>query len=195
MRHRVLIVDDEPRVTEGMERALRKEDYEVISANSAERALEILRGEAVDVVVSDERMPGMCGSELLAIVAREYPETVRIVLSGQASLEAAVRAINDGQIYRFLLKPCNDVNLAITIRQALEHKDLLTRNQELLKTVKRQYRLLHELEREHPGITRVKKSERGVVVIEEECDPQTVLQEIGAGGENEDSPVSDRVPE
>jgi len=184
MSNRVLIVDDEPRVTDGLKRALRKEQYEIASAGSAEEALRILEREPVDVVVSDEKMPGMCGSEFLAMVARDYPETVRIILSGQSSLEAAVRAINEGQIYRFLLKPCSEIDLAITIRQALEQKSLMAKNQKLLKMVKQQYRLLRDLEREHPGIARVRRGAGGVVVIDEESDPQAALSEMGAGEES-----------
>lgn len=182
MSHRVLFVDDERRVTEGLMRSLRKERYEILSANSAERALEILERERVDVVVSDEKMPGMCGSEFLAVVARDHPDSVRIILSGQASLESAVRAINEGQIYRFLLKPCNEVDLAVTIRQALQQRDLEVENRRLLKTVRRQSGLLRDLEEEHPGITHVKRSAGGTVVIDEEdCDPEAFVDEIGGG--------------
>ena len=122
MSHKVLFVDDEPKVTRAIKHTLRKENYEILSAVSAQEALGILERESVDVVVSDEQMPGMSGSELLARVCREYPDTVRIILTGQASLEAAVRAINEGEIYRFLEKPCDAEELATAIRQALQQR-------------------------------------------------------------------------
>ena len=82
-------------------------------------ALRILVVEPVDVVVSDEDMPGMRGCELLATVREHSPGAVRIRLSGKGSLETAIHAINDGEIYRFLTKPCNTTDLAHTIRHAL----------------------------------------------------------------------------
>jgi two-component system probable response regulator PhcQ len=73
----------------------------------------------VDVVISDEKMPGMSGSEFLSLVRQEYPDTIRIILTGYGSLESAIRAINEGEIYRLFTKPCNVIDLAITIRLAL----------------------------------------------------------------------------
>src|SRR5579863_8243502 len=106
-RASVLLVDDETHVTDALSRHFPKQRYEILRANSAAQALDVLARRAVDAIVSDERMPGETGTELLAKVRRLYPKTIRIVLSGQASLEAAVRAINEGEVYRFFLKPCN----------------------------------------------------------------------------------------
>src|ERR1700729_1143847 len=92
----ILFVDDEHHVTDGLFRVMRCLPVELLSATSAASALEILKTVHVDVVVSDEQMPGMSGSAFLAQVRRQYPHTIRIILSGQASLEAAVRAINEG---------------------------------------------------------------------------------------------------
>lgn len=128
MAHKVLFVDDEPHVLAALRRALRKEPYQVRCASSAAEALALMAQIAVDVVVSDEQMPGMSGSELLAEVRRRYPDTVRMMLSGKATLEGAIRAINDGEIYRFFTKPCNELDLATTIRHALEQKDLVEAN-------------------------------------------------------------------
>jgi len=123
MQPRVLLVDDEPHVTEALKRVLREEAYDIRTASSARTALQILAREAVDVVVSDERMPGMSGSEFLATVRRSYPNTVRILLTGHANLEAAVRAINEGEIYRFLTKPCKEADLTRAIEHALRRKE------------------------------------------------------------------------
>jgi two-component system probable response regulator PhcQ len=168
MQHKILLVDDEPFVTEGLKRALRKEPYTVLCANSAEQALEIMAREPVDVVISDELMPGMLGSELLAVVYKKHPDTARIILTGHANLEVALRAINKGQIYRFLTKPINELELTVTIRQAIQHKELTSESRRLLKTVRQQHALLEELEKENPGITDVSRDESGAIVLDED---------------------------
>lgn len=180
MGHVILLVDDEHHVTKALKRALWKEPYEILSASSAGEALAILACESVDVVVSDEKMPGMCGSEFLGVVCREYPGTVRIILTGQANLDTAIRAINEGQVYRFLLKPCNEIDLAITIRQALEQRELRAETQRLAQTIKRQSELLHDLESKHPGIADVKRGEDGAIVLDEEdCIPGILTGRVG----------------
>ena len=80
MQPRVLFVDDEPRVTKALKRTLPKEAYTTLTASSGHEALQILAQEPIDIIVADERMPGICGSELLAQVCRTYPDTVRILL-------------------------------------------------------------------------------------------------------------------
>lgn len=116
----VLFVDDESSVTEGIRTALRKAPFNVLTVNSGVEALDRLGEVPVDVIVSDERMPGMTGSQLLARVREDYPDTMRMILSGQADLQAAVRAINEGGIFRFLLKPCTAQDLASSVAEALE---------------------------------------------------------------------------
>jgi two-component system, probable response regulator PhcQ len=144
MRHTVLLIDDEPNVLEGLTRVLRNEAYDILTANSAEEAAGILEGNAVDLILSDEEMPGMSGTEFLGKVAQEYPDTVRLVLTGRPTLPTALRAINEGKVYQFFTKPCNEIDLAITIRRALEQKELLAKSRELLEVTKRQSALIDE---------------------------------------------------
>ncbi|MFH1749250.1 MAG: response regulator [Planctomycetota bacterium] len=144
MSHTVLLLDDEPNVLAGLTRVLRKESYEILTANSAVEAAQLLEDNDVDLIVSDEEMPGMSGTEFLARVARDYPDIVRIVLTGHPSLPAALRAINEGKVYQFFTKPCNEIDLAITIRRALEQKDLKEKSRELLEVTKRQSALIEE---------------------------------------------------
>jgi two-component system, probable response regulator PhcQ len=151
----VLFVDDEQALLDGLRNALRKEPYDILTANSAQEGLRVLHEGRIDVVVSDERMPGVSGSDFLAYVRQRYPETVRIMLTGQASLDATIQAINEGEIYRFLTKPCSPVQLAQTLRSAFLLRNLTREAARLLATVRRQRRLLQELERRHPGITSV----------------------------------------
>ncbi len=122
MNHAVLFVDDETNVLAGLSRILRKEAYDILTATSAEEALGLLESHSVDVIVSDEDMPGMSGTELLACVARDYPEIVGIILTGHPTLPAALRAINEGNVNQFFTKPCNEIDLAVAIRQALKQK-------------------------------------------------------------------------
>jgi DNA-binding NtrC family response regulator len=144
MEHTVLLVDDEPRVLSGLSRVLGNEAYEIRTADSAEAAAVVLHSEPIDLIVCDEEMPGMSGTEFLAKVARDYPDVVRIVLTGHPTLPAALRAINSGQVYQFFTKPCNDIDLAITIRRALEQKDLAAKSRDLLEVTKRQSVLIDE---------------------------------------------------
>ena len=120
---RILLVDDEPHVTSAIKAALRKEPFAIECARSGEEALQMLASTPFDVVVSDERMPGIPGSELLTLVRQRHPKVARIILSGQATLEAALNAINSAQIHRFLLKPCSPKELELAIREALDARD------------------------------------------------------------------------
>ncbi|KPK74638.1 MAG: response regulator receiver protein [Phycisphaerae bacterium SM23_30] len=167
MYQTILLIDDEPNVIAALKHALRRERYHILSAPSADEALEILDQESVDVVVSDEKMPGMSGSELLAVIRQKYPDTIRIILTGRASVEAAVRAINEGEVYRFLLKPCNGFDLAITIRRALQYKKLLSKSRQLVHNSRRQNALLQELEKRHPGITKIDRNGDGAIIVDE----------------------------
>ncbi len=179
MNHTVLLVDDEPNVLDGLTRVLRKESYEILTANSAEEAARLLHDNIVDLIVSDEEMPGMSGTEFLGRVAKDYPDTVRIVLTGHPTLPAALRAINEGKVYQFLTKPCNEIDLAITIRRALEQKDLLAKSRDLLEVTKRQSALIDEarLTRRLRGASRKERSE-AVAKGDEPTDPRDLLSQI-----------------
>jgi two-component system, probable response regulator PhcQ len=192
MAYTILFVDDEPLVTQALKRALHKEPYRILSANSAAQALEILARQSVDVVISDEMMPGMLGSEFLAVVYRDYPDTIRIILTGHANLKTAVRAINEGHIYRFLTKPCNEVELSVTLRQALQQKELMAKSRQLLHTVKHQYAILEDLEKAHPGITSVDRDSTGVIVLDEaETDLDGLIEEMQAEVQKHQTRFSD----
>lgn len=103
---KVLFVDDEWEVVQGLRRAFLQYPYQVAATTSPELALQMFRDEPFDVIVADELMPNMRGSELLSRIAREFPATRRILLTGHATPEAAARAVNDASVVRLLLKPC-----------------------------------------------------------------------------------------
>jgi len=144
MSHTVLLVDDEPNVLRGLTRVLHREAYQILTANSAEEAGRLLERHSVDLIISDEEMPGMSGTEFLARVAQHHPDIIGIVLTGHPTLPAALRALNEGNVHQFFTKPCNEIDLAISIRRALEQKDLLVKARELLAVTKRQSVLIDD---------------------------------------------------
>jgi DNA-binding NtrC family response regulator len=130
---RILCVDDEPNVLEGLERVMHRR-CSLLTAGSGEEALRILAGpEAVDVIVSDMRMPRMNGATLLAECRKRSPDTVRLLLTGQADLESAISAVNDGHVFRFLTKPCPTPVLVEALTAALEQHRLITSEKILLE--------------------------------------------------------------
>jgi two-component system, probable response regulator PhcQ len=177
----ILLVDDEPNVTEALGRALRREPYEILTATSGAAAQKVLEGHHVDVVVSDEQMPGMSGSVFLTGVRKKFPHTIRMILSGQANLEAAVRAINEGEVYRFFLKPCNPADLILTVRQALAHKRLEEQSRRMLRGYQRQASMLARLERDSPELLHLDTDGQGALVVDEsdaECDVTDLLAQM-----------------
>jgi response regulator RpfG family c-di-GMP phosphodiesterase len=130
---RILCVDDEPRILEGLALQLRR-DYQVYTANSGQAALQTLKEAAgMMVVISDMRMPGMDGATLLKQVKQRYPETTRILLTGETGRDAAVQAVNEGQIFRFLTKPCPPDQLRNAIDEAVIQHRLMTAEKVLLQ--------------------------------------------------------------
>jgi len=116
-KYKVLFVDDEPRVTSALKAIFRRE-YDVLIANSGTEALKTLAEHDVDVIVSDQRMPGMLGNELLAKVSLKYPQTMRILLTGFMDKQAIVDSINDGEVYRFINKPWSNEEMRQVVADA-----------------------------------------------------------------------------
>jgi EAL domain-containing protein (putative c-di-GMP-specific phosphodiesterase class I)/CheY-like chemotaxis protein len=127
----LLLVDDEPNVVASLRRLLRRDGHNILSASSGAEGLEVLANNKVDVIISDQRMPGMTGVEFLREAKLKYPDTIRIVLSGYTELQSVTDAINEGAIYRFLTKPWVDEQLREQITKAFEHKELFEENQQL----------------------------------------------------------------
>ena len=133
MKDRVLFVDDEPNVLDGIRRQLRNR-VDLETATSASAGLDIIRQQGpFAVVVSDMRMPEMDGARFLAKVNEISPQTVRMVLSGQADLESTIAAVNEGRVFRFLLKPCNSETLFGVIKNGIEQYRLVHAEKHLLE--------------------------------------------------------------
>jgi response regulator RpfG family c-di-GMP phosphodiesterase len=142
----VLFVDDEPNALQAFERQLKKR-FSIRTAGSALEALALLQEEGpCAVIVSDMRMPGMDGIQLLSRVKDLYPDTVRIMLTGNTDQETAIEAVNSGQIFRFLTKPTTPSTLTTSLDQAIRQYRLITAEKELLnQTLKGSVKVLCEL--------------------------------------------------
>lgn len=127
----VLLVDDEESILNSLRRLLRSQPYEILLADSGARALEILKERPIDLVMTDARMPNMDGATLLSQIRKLYPSTLRILLTGYADVDMMTKAINEGQLYRYLSKPWNDEELVQALRQALAHQHSESERQRL----------------------------------------------------------------
>lgn len=148
----LLLVDDDERVLNGLQRILRREPYQVLISTTPEGALDLLRIEQVDVVVSDEQMPGMTGTEFLSLLHQRFPAIITIMLSGEASMGSIIRSLNEGQIFRFLIKPCSSDHFMLNIRQALAHKRFTDRCRRLVEMCRIQADILGAVEKRYPGL-------------------------------------------
>ena len=176
MKNAILLVDDEANVTAALKRALMDEDIDIHTADSGEAGLEKMGMDNFKIVISDERMPGMGGAEFLSLVKERYPETLRMMLTGHASIESTMKAVNSGEIYRFFTKPWNDFDLIVAIRSAIEKFDMEAENRRLLKTVRRQATELKTLETLYPGITSIERDDQGHLMVTEVSEEE--LQDI-----------------
>ena len=127
----LLLVDDEPNIVSSLKRLFRRDGYRIVTANSGAEGLERMAEYEVDVVLSDQRMPGMTGVEFLRRAKELYPATVRMVLSGYTELQSITDAINEGAIYRFLTKPWDDEQLRKHVQEAFLQKVLVDENRQL----------------------------------------------------------------
>jgi type II secretory ATPase GspE/PulE/Tfp pilus assembly ATPase PilB-like protein/FixJ family two-component response regulator len=146
-KYRIMFVDDEENVLKAMARIFRRENYEILTASSGVECLELLKGQPVHVIISDYRMPGMHGAELLQKIKELYPQTIRIMLTGCGDVNAIMGAVNEGAVYKFITKPWNDDDLRITVSLALEQYDLIRENKELKKQHQVQEKKIKNLSR------------------------------------------------
>ncbi len=128
----LLLVDDEPSILSALRRLLRPLGHKVLLAESGAAALAILAQEPVDLVLSDMRMPGMDGAQLLQAVRERWPEVARLLLTGYADIGSTIAAINQGEIQRYIAKPWDDQELLLAVREGLERRRLRQENQRLL---------------------------------------------------------------
>ncbi|MGC1306764.1 MAG: response regulator [Phormidesmis sp.] len=139
---RMLVVDDEPDNLDLLYRTFRRE-FKVLRAESGTAALEVLAEEGeVAVIISDQRMPEMKGTEFLSKTVPEFPDTVRIILTGFTDVEDLVDAINAGQVYRYITKPWDPEELKHVVERASETYDLIKQQNEALHLAEKQSKLM-----------------------------------------------------
>lgn len=141
----VLLVDDEAAILSALQRVFRKSGYQILTAESGEQALDVLTREAVDVVLTDMRMPGMDGSELLQRVRRNWPNVSRVLMTGHADLNQTIRAINEAGIHHYIGKPWDDDELLSVMAEALDRALVYREHQRLLQVTQTQNARLTDL--------------------------------------------------
>lgn len=142
---RLLVVDDEPDNLDLLYRTFRRE-YQVLRADSGKKALEVLEADGeVAVIISDQRMPEMTGTEFLSKTVPEFPDTVRIILTGFTDVEDLVQAINNGQVYRYITKPWEPGTLKQLVQQAAHTYELLKQSNHALYVAQNQAQLMQQV--------------------------------------------------
>jgi DNA-binding NtrC family response regulator len=191
LKPHILVVDDEENIRSALRRILRR-DYQLSFAESGAQALELLKTQRPDVILSDYLMPEMTGLELLKRCRLFYPEMSRVVLTGQAEMQVVIAAINEGAVFRFLTKPWDEDELLLTMHMAVEHSlDLKAEQQKHsaqsasvhakatevkatevkateVKATPKPNDEFSQLEEQHPGLTQIKRTASGAIVIDEE---------------------------
>lgn len=141
----ILCVDDEPNILSSMKRLFRATGHRVLTAEGGAQAVALLDAEPVDLVISDMRMPGMDGAELLQRVRQRWPRITRLLLTGYADIASTIAAINEGRIHRYITKPWNDEELLMTVREAFERQSLRDEKERLEALTASQNESLREL--------------------------------------------------
>ncbi len=145
---RVMFVDDEMNILRMIKRVLRNDPWDLEFCNSGEEAWKALQEHPVDILVTDHRMQGMTGTQLLARVKAAFPDTLRIIFSGYTEVSTLTEAINQGNIYKFIHKPIKEEDLRLTIRRAAENVLLIRENRKLTEKIQSQNEKLRKLNEE-----------------------------------------------
>lgn len=179
--YNILILDDQAAIINAMRRTIDRIPPDLLDSrcrvhgfDNPANALESLRDVAYDAIVSDLRMPGVNGLDFLRQTMALQPDAARIVITGYGDLPAAIAAINDIKVFRFVSKPWDDAELQLTVALALKNRGLQRENQRLADEVRVQRgelsehdAMLRELEAECPGITHVERDDTGAIVLVE----------------------------
>lgn len=132
--HNLLIIDDEVDITKALVRQFRRK-YNVFASTDATDALKIMESKKIQVVLSDQRMPGMTGVDFFTQIKDKYPDALKLILTGYSDIEAVIGAINEGQVFRYVKKPWNPDELETIIREAFEKYELITNNRKLMASL------------------------------------------------------------
>lgn len=171
----VLFVDDEPWILRGIRRALQGAAFDVVTIESAQEALDVMRRRPIDVLVSDIDMPQMTGLELVEIVRREFPATLRMLLTGAGTLERTLAAINEGEVHRFFAKPLDVDLFRATMKSLVERIDKLRRDGDHDARRTRRDAFYGWVEDAYPGTLAVELTDAGEVILEPSLDELQLL--------------------
>ncbi|MDD5438748.1 MAG: response regulator [Candidatus Omnitrophica bacterium] len=164
--YKILLVDDEAQVLTSLKRALHSDHYMLYTAPSAEEAEAVVKTERPHMIICDYQLDGVNGMDFLKKVSRDFPEIVTILLTGHAELHVAIEAINKAVLYKFIIKPWDNDELRVTIMRAVEYRALLAENKKLATEIAKRDDYIVQLEKECPGITKVKRDTQGRIVLD-----------------------------
>jgi len=160
----ILVVDDDELFLEYIQRALTNENYNVIIASSGKEGLDILGKQQVSMVISEYKIPLMNGLEFLEKVRIIYPDILTIMVTDHTDIKLAIKAINEAGVYKFLLKPWDNIDFKSTIKKTLESLQVIKERDVLIRKVKTHEATLKDLEKRYPGITKVERDEDGYIL-------------------------------
>ena len=161
----ILVVDDEEQVRTALTSLLEREGYTVTSAEGPTEGLEILRQQPIKLVISDHNMPDMSGIEFFRLIRERHPHVCRIMLTGDPERETIIRAVNEGEVYRFLPKPWNNTTIRVTVYFAFEAIQLEEENRRLVKALRRQLQFVRTLERDFPYLAALARQEEAELLL------------------------------
>ena len=142
---KVLVLDDEDSILNAIKRLLRRQPYQSFFTNDCDQAFQLIESENIAIILSDMRMPKMDGAAFFRQVKQRWPQTIRILMTGYASMQATIAAINDGKIFRYICKPWQDDEILYAIEQAIEQYQLISERDRLYELSKKQNEKLTEL--------------------------------------------------
>lgn len=166
MTAHILIVDDEPDIVRMLRRVLRSEGHELTTTTDPREAVELLGTRRFDLLLCDVDMPHLSGHEVTRAAREVSPATVRVLVTGNATMDAAVRAINEGEVHRFVRKPFEAAALRGVVREALARKAELALVAEADERARRRRLLFEQLEAEHPGVTTIERAADGLYEVD-----------------------------
>ena len=147
-----MLVDDDKNILDSLSRILGNSNYEFFKCRDGLAALDLLEREkdGMDVIIADHKMPYLEGTELLMRIREEYPNVIRIMLTGYDDMKLAMKAINEGRVFKFFLKPCDISELKLAVKHALIYRDLWKENREFLKKIIQQEEIIRSLHQHFP---------------------------------------------
>lgn len=160
----ILLVDDEPMILSALSRLLRNHGYRVLTTTQPTEVAGILEKEKVEVLLSDIDMPKMKGTVLMAQIRSRFPEVVRILMTGRGSMDSVLQAINEGEVYRYLLKPFKEEELLSVLREATSRLKELRRASAVAIIVSRRNEICAALDLQYPGLSQVNRQD-GIYLI------------------------------